>query len=284
MDAIRFTKMSGAGNDFIVIDNRDGKIPETGRRKLFAEWCHRRLGVGADGVLLVENPAGGVADFRMRYYNADGGEAESCGNGARCIARFANLIGAAPETMAFETEAGLYRAQMNGDEVILTMSDPHSLRRDISIEIEGFNGAKLDYVNTGVPHVVVFVKDIKSVDVQDVGSRIRYHEAFAPAGTNVNFAQQLSDGRIAVRTYERGVEGETLACGTGSVAVGLIAWLKGIASPPVSIQTTGGPILRIHFDEPEDREQPAFTGVRLEGEARIVFEGELAGSLSGSRA
>lgn len=269
--------MSGAGNDFIVIDNRDGKIPEEGRKRLFEPWCRRRVGVGADGVLLVEPPAGGAADFRMRYYNADGGEAESCGNGARCIARFANLIGAAPDNMTFETEAGLYHAALSGDEIILTMSDPHSLRRNISLDLVELGGATADYINTGVPHAVIFVKDLKSVPVQELGAAIRNHEVFGKAGTNANFAEVLPAGRIAMRTFERGVEGETLACGTGAVAVALIAYLRNLAKPPVSILTSGGPILKIHFEEPDDRSEPSFTGVRLEGEARIVYAGEIAG-------
>lgn len=264
-----FTKMSGAGNDFVVLDNRDGKVPEEGRAKLIETWATRRIGIGADGVLLVEPPENGGADFRMRYYNADGGEAESCGNGARCISRFAYLIGAAKENMKFETKAGLYEAIVIGEEIRLTMSDPHSLRRDVPLDLPGVPGGKADYINTGVPHVVIFVDDLKSVPVDELGRKIRYHEAFAPAGTNVNFAQNLGNDHIAVRTYERGVEGETLACGTGSVAVGLIAHLKGTAKSPVSIHTSGGPILKIHFEAKGE----SFTGVKLEGEARVVYEG-----------
>lgn len=273
IDGVSFTKMSGAGNDFIVIDNRDGKIPEEGRRELFEPWCTRRLGIGADGVLLVE-PAEGNADFRMRYYNADGGEAESCGNGARCISNFAFLIGAAPRTMKFETRAGLYHATVVEDGVILTLSDPHSLRRDVEISLPELPGIKADYINTGVPHAVVFVSDLESIDVQSLGAKLRYHPAFAPAGANANFVQQFPDGRFAMRTYERGVEGETLACGTGAAAVGLIASLKGLASSPIAIQTSGGPVLRIHFD----RNSQGFTHLRLEGEARIVYEGSVGAS------
>lgn len=284
MENLRFTKMTGAGNDFIVIDNRDGKVPQDGRRELFARWCRRRLDIGADGVLLVE-PAEGMGDFRMRYYNADGGEAESCGNGARCISRFAYLIGAAGESMAFETQAGLYRAEISGEDVILTMSDPHSLRRGIALGLGELEGGKTDFVNTGVPHTVNFFKDVTAVDVQGLGARIRYHEAFKPAGTNANFAQVLKDGTIAVRTYERGVEGETLACGTGSIAVGLIANLRGLTGSPVSIRTSGGPILKIHFDRhPGDTASGSggYFNVKLEGEARIVYEGVMSPAAVGA--
>ncbi len=269
---ISFTKMSGAGNDFIVIDNRDGKIAQEERKPVFESWCHRRMGIGADGVLLVEPASDRNANFRMRYYNADGGEAESCGNGARCIARFAHLIGAAPKELAFETQAGLYRAVIIGDDVRLTMSDPHSLRRDVPLPLPGVPGDKVDYINTGVPHVVLLVEDLQGAPVEELGRKIRYHEAFAPAGTNVNFAKVIGKNQIAIRTYERGVEAETLACGTGSVAVALIANLKNLADSPVSILTSGGPTLKIHFDKRGE----SFANVRLEGEARIVYEGVLA--------
>lgn len=279
MENLKFTKMSGAGNDFIVIDNRDGKLRESGRGERIERWCRRRLDIGADGALLVEPAEGNEADFRMRYYNADGGEAESCGNGARCIARFAYLIGAAGESMAFETKAGLYRAEISGEDVILSMSDPHGLRRDVGLGLAGLPGGGVDFINTGVPHAAAFFKDVADLDVQAMGAAIRYHEAFRPAGTNANFAAVLKDGRIAVRTYERGVEGETLACGTGSVAVALIANLKGLAESPVSIQTSGGPVLKIHFQRRRGEEATpsgGFFDVRLEGEARVVYEGVMS--------
>lgn len=285
MDRLQFTKMSGAGNDFIVIDNRDGKVPERGREDLFRVWCRRRLDIGADGVLLVEPPQGADADFRMRYHNADGAEAESCGNGARCIARFAHLIGAAPEAMSFETEVGLYRATVVREDVILTMSDPHSLRRHIELDLPDLAGEEVDFMNTGVPHAVTFVSDLSAAPLESLAPKIRYHAVFAPDGTNVNFAQVLGENRIAMRTYERGVEAETLACGTGAVAVALIARLRGLTSPPVSIQTSGGPVLKIHFDQPgasdaESSTSEAFSNVRLEGEARIVYEGTIGGTLN----
>ena len=273
---IAFSKMSGAGNDFIVIDNRDGRIGEDGRKELFRAWCRRRLGVGADGVLLVEPPAGAGADFRMRYYNADGGEAESCGNGARCIAAFANSIGAAGDPLSFETLAGLYGATMTRGGVILSLTDPHSLRRDVPLPLEGIAEGKVDLIDTGVPHLVTFVEDLAGVEVDRLGRTIREHEAFAPEGVNVNFARVLEGGRLAMRTYERGVEAETLACGTGAVACAIIAHLRGSARSPVEVETTGGSVLRIHFDGGGDQGSGSVSNVRLEGEARVVYEGVLA--------
>lgn len=271
---LNFTKMSGAGNDFIVIDNRDGVIGAEGRAERFARWCERRIGIGADGVLLVEPPLGSAADFRMRYYNADGGEADMCGNGARCISRFANLIGAAGGVMAFETEAGLLRARvLENQDVILDMSDPHSLRRGVALGLAG--AAEADYLNTGVPHAVILVDDVTAIDIARLGREVRNHEAFSPAGTNANFVSRLADGRLAMRTYERGVEGETLACGTGACAVGIVAHLHGMAASPVTIVTSGGPELKIHFDAP-DQDGGDYRNVRLEGEARIVYEGVLS--------
>lgn len=266
---ITFKKMAGAGNDFIVIDNRAGIVAQEGRKPLFAAWCARRVGIGADGVLLVE-PAQGDAHFRMRYYNADGGEAESCGNGARCIARFAFLIGAAPRQMRFETAAGLYEAVVGEDgDVCLSMSDPHGLRRAVALEVPDLFKGELDFINTGVPHVVIMVSDLEAAPVNALGRAIRYHNEFAPAGTNVNFIRLREDGDIDIRTYERGVEDETLACGTGSVAAALIANLHGHGHAPVKVYTRGGPVLKIHFE----RAGEAFSKIKLEGEARVVYEG-----------
>jgi diaminopimelate epimerase len=207
----------------------------------------------------------------MRYYNADGGEVESCGNGARCISRFAHLIGAAPAQMKFETAAGIYAAVVGERDVLLSMSDPFGLRRAIPLEIADLFSGTVDFINTGVPHVVLIVNDLERTPVFDLGRAIRYHQAFAPAGTNANFIRLRPDGGIDIRTYERGVEDETLACGTGSVAAALIASLYGHGQSPVPVYTRGGPILRIHFE----REGETFRGIKLEGEARVVYEGTL---------
>ena len=266
-----FKKMSGAGNDFIVIDNRTGVVPEQGRRERFEAWCQRRVGVGADGVLLVEPPEDQAHHFRMRYYNADGGEAESCGNGARCIARFAHLIGAVPDTMSFETLAGPYRAEIGKLDVTVGMSDPFDLRREIEIEVPDLFEDEVDYINTGVPHVVVMVNELELAPIIELGAKIRFHSEFSPAGTNVNFVCKRNDGGLDIRTYERGVENETLACGTGAVASALIAHLDGYGVSPVPVHTRGGTILTVHFENRGEM----FSNIQLQGEARVVYEGSL---------
>ena len=269
---IPFVKMSGAGNDFVVIDNRAGIVPQEGRGPVFERWCRRRTGIGADGVLLVE-PAEGY-DFRMRYYNADGGEVESCGNGARCIARFAQLIGAAPARLRFLTQAGPYEAVVDAaGDVLLTMSDPRDLRRSVPVSVPGLFDGAVDFINTGVPHVVIRWEELDAAPVVELGRAIRRHAAFAPAGTNVNFYRVRVDGGLDIRTYERGVEDETLACGTGAVATALIASLGGLVESPAALHTAGGPILRIHFSRDGGG---MFSGIKLEGEARVVFFGEIA--------
>ncbi len=212
--------MNGAGNDFVMLDNRDLSIKLDG--PAIARLCDRHRGVGADGVLLAE-PAQDGADFRMRYYNADGGEAEMCGNGARCFARFVNRLHEGRlDGLSFETLAGMISAEFPGDQVRINMSAPHGLKLDQALDVAGQRLA-VHSVNTGVPHAVVFVEDLDGVDVPRLGAGLRYHEAFAPKGTNANFARITGPGQIAIRTYERGVEDETLACGTGMVACALIA-------------------------------------------------------------
>lgn len=266
---IPFSKLSGAGNDFIVIDNRDGKVNPTS--EFVAKVCARRLSVGADGLLLVEKPHDpSQADFRMRYFNADGGEVESCGNGARCISRFAFLKGIVGEKTRFETLAGLYEAEILGERVRVRMGDPHDVRLGLPLTLaEGV--FRVDFVNTGVPHVVFFVEDLDATDVVGLGRQTRYHSDFAPAGTNANFVRVVDEQTLRIRTYERGVEDETLACGTGSVATAVVAALRGKVSVPVTIHTRGGFVLGVHFDRKGD----LITNVRLEGDARLVYEGDL---------
>jgi diaminopimelate epimerase len=267
--SLTFWKLSGAGNDFVVVDNRLGVAPSEGAER--AEWiravCARRVGIGADGVLLVEPSS--VADFRMRYYNADGGEAV-CGNGARCIARFAHSLGIAGRAMRFETFAGIYSAWVEDAAVRVSMSDAHSLELDIEIEVPGLFRGRVDFVNTGVPHAVLRVEDLENAPVVELGRAIRHHARFAPAGTNVDFIAPGEPGQILIRTYERGVEDETLACGTGAIASAIVAVRRGLAQPPVRLTTRGGTDLTIRLtpDEKGARE------VSLEGEARVVYCGE----------
>ena len=265
---LSFTKMNGAGNDFVLVDNRDGSRALTGDQ--IERLCDRHRGVGADGLLAVE-PARNGADFRMRYYNADGGEAEMCGNGARCFARFASkLLTAQKDEVSFETEAGVLSAQFFGDRVRIAMSDPHSYREPTALDVNG-RPLEMHFLNTGVPHAVIFVDDLEAVDVVKDGAALRYHEAFAPKGTNANFVQALGPGRIAIRTYERGVEGETLACGTGVCAAAILHHLRTGDAGPIAVTVRGGDTLEVSFEKSGD----GFHNVTLTGPADFVFDGSI---------
>ena len=264
---LRFTKMNGAGNDFVMLDNRGGKLHLAPQQ--IVRICDRHRGVGADGVLVLEEAANG-ADFRMRYYNADGGEAEMCGNGARCFARFAQRTAGAKNQLSFETPAGLIGAKLDGDLVSLQMSEPTDLRLGVEVSAEGEN-LRGHFINTGVPHVVVPVESIESVDVRKTGSAIRHHKLFSPKGANANFLEKKSRRRVAIRTYERGVEDETLACGTGVVASALIFAATESVDGPIGVLVRGGSELTVGFKKDGDQ----FTNVTLTGPAEFVFEGTI---------
>ena len=264
---IHFWKMNGAGNDFVMLDNRD--LRHDLSKTQIAALCDRHRGVGADGLLAVE-PAQNGADFRMRYYNADGGEAEMCGNGARCFARFANMLaGWNLERVSFETPAGVIGAAFRGDNVRIQMSDPHTLRSGLTLEVSG-TPQTVHFINTGVPHAVVVVENLAAVPVREWGAALRFHSEFRPKGTNANFLTATPDG-ITIRTYERGVEDETLACGTGMVACALVHHLLTGAPSPVQVKVQGGDTLEIGFEKTAD----GFRHVTLTGPADIVFEGEV---------
>ncbi|RUM43201.1 MAG: diaminopimelate epimerase, partial [Desulfurobacterium sp.] len=203
-----------------------------------------------------------VADFKWRFFNSDGSAAEMCGNGARCASRFAYERGIAPKRMKFETLAGIVESEVRGCSVKVRLTPPTDLKLNINAE-----GLNVHYINTGVPHFVVFVDRIDSVDVKKVGRKIRNDELFKPAGTNVNFVEVRID-RVIVRTYERGVEDETLACGTGSVASALIAAKVFNLNSPVEVEVKSGERLRVYFDE-------EFKNVFLEGRTVYVYDGEL---------
>ena len=271
---LQFFKMNGAGNDFIIVDNRDLSLTKELDADTIAALCDRHRGIGADGLLAVE-PARKGADFRFRYYNADGGEAEMCGNGARCFGRFiAHLGEIVHKKVTFETMAGTIGAEMVGDDVRIAMSDPKDLQLDLDTKLPGIDSA-LHFVNTGVPHVVTFVGDAEALDTFDVvthGSAIRHHDAFAPAGTNANFATVLAPDHISIRTFERGVEDETLACGTGMVASALVHHLLTGALSPIKVDVEGGDTLVIGFEKSGDY---GFSNVTLTGPADFVFEGEI---------
>ena len=264
---LRFTKMNGAGNDFILIDNRGGEIDLD--RSQIADLCDRHRGIGADGVLLLEKPTN-RADFRMRYFNADGGEAEMCGNGARCFARFANKVAGAEKTISFETPAGVISAELASNLVTLRMTEPTDLRLNVKLPIADENKT-VHFINTGVPHVVIPVAKIEDVDVRLEGTAIRRHEMFSPDGANVNFIEKREPNKIAIRTYERGVEDETLACGTGIVASALIFAATEDISGPIQVIARGGDELQVGFETIDG----SFRNVTLTGPAEFVFEGAI---------
>ena len=268
MKAIPFYKMSGSGNDFIIIDNRDHAIQEKMLQKMIIGSCRRKMSVGADGFILVEESE--TTDFRWRFYNSDGSRAEMCGNGARCVSRFAFLNGIAGPELSFETDVGVITAQIVGNRVKIKMTDPVDLKEGCKLLLEE-KILNYHFINTGVPHVVIGTEDADTVDVLGIGKAVRYHEAFSPAGTNVNFIQVSEENTLAIRTYERGVEDETLACGTGSVAAALIAARQNDFDSPVKVMTRSGEYLRIFFKQSNG----SFTDVFLEGDARVIYTGEL---------
>ena len=268
MARIPFVKMTGCGNDFIIIDNRKRILEADKLGDFVRKVCAPKLSAGADGMVLIEPSK--KANFKWRFFNSDGSVGEMCGNAARCVARFAVLKGIAPPKMAFETLAGIIEAEVAGRQIKVLMVPPTGLKLDLDVPIDG-QALQMHFVNTGVPHVVRFVDNAASVSVKDLGKKIRFHSQFQPAGTNADFVEVLDRKNIKCRTYERGVEDETLACGTGAVASALIAAKKGLVDSPVEVQTSGGEILKIYF-QPKGE---GFERVFLEGDARVVYEGEL---------
>ena len=266
-EAIPFFKMNGCGNDFILIDNRAGRLASD-PAKFCRLVCRRRLSVGADGLILIESS--GDFDFQWQFYNADGSRAEMCGNGARCAARFAHLQGIAGEKMVFLTDAGPIEAQVRGEQVSIKVTPPSDCRMEVEIDLS-VGRRTVSSINTGVPHVVLEADRMAEIDIVPLGREIRRHAHFAPAGTNVNFIQPEDGKRLQVRTYERGVEDETLACGTGCVAAALVTALRREWSSPIPVVTRSGGILTIYFQKDGDR----FRDVYLEGDARIVYTGEI---------
>ena len=264
--AIQFTKMSGSGNDFIVIDNRV-PVMEDGKKCGFVRRvCDRKMSIGADGVIFVENSD--RANIKWDFYNEDGSSAEMCGNGGRCVARYAVEKSVAPRQMTLETLAGILGAVVNGTTVKVKLTAPQNLKQDTLVSINGIK-YQVDSLNTGVPHAIVYSDNVESVDVKEVGHGIRFHDVFAPAGTNVDFVEKVGAQALKIRTYERGVEDETLACGTGVVASALLSFYKKMVKPPVAVETQGGDILKVDFGITNNDE------VYLEGPTSISFEGTL---------
>src|SRR2546422_638698 len=283
---IPFMKFSGAGNDFIVVDNGK-RVGDPGKMSAFvANVCTRHLSVGADGLIFIEKAP--KAHFRWRFYNNDGGEADFCGNGARCVARFAYLKRIAPKKMRFEGAAGAVEAMVDGECVTVRVPDPTDLRLNIRLDIPPDRRRRTDpaapsqpshigmtleghAINTGVPHFVYFVHDTSTAEVIGLGRQIRHHPAFKPAGTNVDFVEVVDRRTIRVRTYERGVEDETLACGSGAIASALVAAVVHKVEPPVSVVPLSRRPMTVSFRKDGNR----FAEVSLTGEARAVYEGEM---------
>ena len=263
-----FFKMHGGGNDFVLIDHRDLFIPEAEQSRFAQRLCAPKLGVGADGLILIEDST--RADFRWRFYKADGSEAEMCGNGARCAARFAVINGIAAPRLTFETLAGLIEAEVLNHQVRVGLADVGDFRFNVSIPLEK---QTLDghFMKVGVPHTVVPVENLEGTPVRQWGRQVRFHQMFQPAGTNVNFVRAKSPHTLEIRTYERGVEDETLACGTGAVAAALISARLGMVTSPVAVHTRGGEILVVSFHLQGEKIKEVF----LEGEALVVYQGEL---------
>lgn len=265
--------MSGCGNDFIIIDNRNSIVPENNLSEFARKICFRRMSVGADGLVLIENTS--RADFKWQFYNSDGSLAEMCGNAARCAARFAYINKIADSQMNFETQAGIIFAQiMEQENVKIKITDPKDIRDKDIIKV---NNSPVEFIslNTGVPHVVIETSDVNAIDLIKMGKDIRFHEKFAPAGTNVNFISRKSDNIISIRTYERGVENETLACGTGCAASALAAAKEYNISSPIQCLTKSGNYLTIYYSKSRSDNQDTFYNVFLQGDARIIYKGEL---------
>jgi len=270
MIKIEFAKMVATGNDFILVDNRGKKAEKKiGNLLKFAKKaCERKHSIGADGLLLLENSK--KADMTMRIFNPDGSEVTMCGNGSRCLAYYAAKKGVSKNKLSIETKAGILKARVNGNTAKIEMMPPKDLKTRFSIEVydESF---EVDFINTGVPHVIYFVDDLDSFDVKRFGKVIRFHKEFASEGTNANFVKVNGRHSISIRTYERGVEDETFACGTGAVASSIVASELHSVESPVRVKTQGGGILTIYFK----KEKGEYKDIFLEGEVKLVYEGRI---------
>lgn len=268
---VPFYKMQGCGNDFVVIDNRTLGVPRSAMEDWAKIICARAFGVYADGLFFIENaPEDSGLDYRWHFYNSDGSRAEMCGNASRCVGRLAYALDIAPAEHTFGTDAGPIKAKVitQGEErgqVKVQLTPPKDVATEITINVDGTD-MTVHFADTGVPHVVVFVDDVNTTDVNKLGAAIRYHEKFAPAGTNVNFAQVQDRETMLLRTYERGVEDETYACGTGASATQLLANKLGLTDAKARITTTGGEVLTVSVED---------GNLFLQGAAELTFSGDL---------
>lgn len=261
-----FYKMQGSGNDFIVIDNRDKAITTEVMPEWARQLCPRAFRIGADGIIFLESDESGQAATRWHFFNADGSRAEMCGNGSRCATLLAHRLGMAPEKHLMLTDAGTVQAQVfsREEEVEVQLTPPRDLSVNSVLNINNEN-MLVHFANTGVPHAVLVHDDISTLDIPTLGASVRYHPHFAPAGTNANFVQVLDREHILLRTYERGVENETYACGTGAAAsVAVLHTLDKCAST-VAVTTSGGEILHITVHG---------ANIFLRGAAKIIYRGE----------
>lgn len=263
----QFTKYVGCGNDFILFDDR-GKWFPFHNKSLIKRLCHRQYGIGADGILLVQPSS--QADFRMRILNPDASEAEMCGNGIRCFAKFLLTLGFEKNPYLIETMERLLKIDYVDEDVSVEMGNPTDIRRNISLEYKG-KKYLVHAINTGVPHSVIFDQDIENFSLHSIGPYFRNHPFFQPRGTNVNVAQRLNDNFFKMRTYERGVEAETLACGTGATAVALLAACEFQLASPIVLQTASNENLTIEFTKVGNE----FTRVRMTGPAFSTYKGEV---------
>ena len=269
-DSVPFFKMQGCGNDFVVIDNRELGVPESAMADWAKAVCARAFGICADGLFFLENADDPALAYRWHFYNSDGSRAEMCGNASRCAAKLSHAIGLAPAEHAFGTDAGPIRAKVlldgpDAGRVKVQLTPPLKTETGITLDVDG-QPLTVHFTDTGVPHTVVFVDDVKAVDIMDLGPKIRYHDHFAPAGTNVNFAQVIDQNTMLLRTYERGVEAETYACGTGAAATQLLAHTLGLTGDHADLTTTGNEVLTVFLENET---------VYLQGAAELTFKGDL---------
>jgi diaminopimelate epimerase len=266
MTTFSFSKYSGCGNDFVLIDNRSEKFPI--QQSVIRKLCARHTGIGADGVMLVENSV--KADFRVRIFNPDGSEAEMCGNGMRCYGKFLQELKIPKKKFMIEATEREISIDMQGKNIEIGMGQPRNILWDLKINVDG-KPVSLDYIDTGVPHAIQFVDDVNAVDLLSIGPKVRYHSEFQPKGTNFNVAS-VKGAKVWIRTYERGVEDETLACGTGATAVALAASRKHGIPSPIVVHTRSGETLEIGFKWVDS----VPTDVTSKGPATLIYRGEFA--------